>query len=634
MHPKAGDQSLIFGQNIMDAVEEAMEVRIELREITIRDVHDVEKMADLNAEAKSKLIPVELLADAIIGEALVCEGKENKLKAALEQLSTRADGILRLNEEAVHQIKTQTMINLSVDQASGKAPRKPFHWALEFPEVFENGGFNAFVGNPPYGGKNTISAAQGASYIKFLSKILHLQADGNSDLVAHFYRRAFTLLGEQRCFGLIATNTIAQGDTRQTGLSWICKNGGTIYMAYRRVYWPGSAAVLVSIVYVYKGPFRGEKLLEGNEVFFITAFLFQGSSHDKPLALVANAEKSFQGSTILGMGFTFDDNSNKSVVSSIAEMNRVLQKNSRNGERIFPYIGGAELNDSPTHKHHRFVINLSDLDEDGARKWPDLLDIVQCKVKPERLKQKDEKAKQKWWKFTRPRSELYITIKSLVRVLATNAQASKHLTFAFLSPRAVFANSLNIFPLETFSSFCTIQTRVHEIWARFFSSSMKDDLRYNPTDCFETFPFPENWQKAPALEATGKNYYKFRADLMVQNDEGLTTTYNRFHDPDETHPDILKLRELHAAMDRAVLDAYGWNDISTDCEFIADYEVEEGKKIPWRYRWPEEVHDEVLARLLELNQKRYEEEVAQGLHDKKKPKAKAEKSSKGQTELF
>ena len=87
-------------------------------------------------------------------------------------------------------------------------------------------------------------------------------------------------------------------------------------------------------------------------------------------------------------------------------------------------------------------------------------------------------------------------------------------------------------------------------------------------------------------------------------------------------------------MDRAVLDAYGWNDISTGCEFIADYEVEEGKKIPWRYRWPEEVHDEVLARLLELNQKRYEEEVAQGLHEKKKSKAKAEKSSEGQTELF
>ena len=62
---------------------------------------------------------------------------------------------------------------------------------------------------------------------------------------------------------------------------------------------------------------------------------------------------------------------------------------------------------------------------------------------------------------------------------------------------------------------------------------------------------------------------------MVRNDEGLTKTYNRFHDPDERDPEILKLRELHAAMDRAVLDAYGWSDIPTDCEFLLDYEIDE-----------------------------------------------------------
>lgn len=104
---------------------------------------------------------------------------------------------------------------------------------------------------------------------------------------------------------------------------------------------------------------------------------------------------------------------------------------------------------------------------------------------------------------------------------------------------------------------------------------------------------------------------------MVRNDEGLTKTYNRFHDPYENDPDILKLRELHAAMDRAVLDAYGWTDIPTDCEFILDYEIEDeeewgNKKKPWRYRWPDDVRDEVLARLLELNAKRAKEEAISG----------------------
>jgi hypothetical protein len=147
---------------------------------------------------------------------------------------------------------------------------------------------------------------------------------------------------------------------------------------------------------------------------------------------------------------------------------------------------------------------------------------------------------------------------------------------------------------------------------------MKDDLRYTPSDCFETLPFPPNWQTDPALEASGQLYYDFRAALMVRNNEGMTKTYNRFHDLNERDPDILRLRELHAAMDRAVLDAYGWADIATDCDFFLDYEIDEetwgDKKKPYRYRWPDAVRDEVLARLLDLNQRRHREEVAAGLH--------------------
>ena len=144
---------------------------------------------------------------------------------------------------------------------------------------------------------------------------------------------------------------------------------------------------------------------------------------------------------------------------------------------------------------------------------------------------------------------------------------------------------------------------------------MKDDDVYTPTDCFLTFPFPINWQAHPGLEEAGQAYYEFRAELMMIADEGLTKTYNRFHDPEEAAAAILTLRELHTKMDRAVLESYGWNDIDTTCEFILDYDVEEDseagkrkKKKPWRYRWPDAVRDEVLARLLELNAKRAQEQ--------------------------
>ena len=128
-------------------------------------------------------------------------------------------------------------------------------------------------------------------------------------------------------------------------------------------------------------------------------------------------------------------------------------------------------------------------------------------------------------------------------------------------------------------------------------------------DCFETFPFPTDWATRPDLESPGNAYYDYRATLMVNNNEGLTKTYNRFHDPNEDSPAIAKLRNLHAAMDRAVLNAYGWQDIPTDCEFLLDYEIDESewgtKKKPYRYRWP----NEVLARLLELNAERAAQEA-------------------------
>ena len=186
----------------------------------------------------------------------------------------------------------------------------------------------------------------------------------------------------------------------------------------------------------------------------------------------------------------------------------------------------------------------------------------------------------------------------------------------FLPPTMVFGHSLVILPFATYASFAVLQSRLHQIWAAFLGSTMKDDLRYTPSDCLETFPFPETWETCTDLEGMGESCYEFRADLMVRSGIGLTKTYNRFHDPHESLPEIVTLRSLHGAMDRAVVDAYGWRDIPTECEFLLDREIDEeawgARKRPYRYRWPDEVRDEVLARLLELNAHRAAEEVRTG----------------------
>ena len=497
---------------------------------------------------------------------------------------------------------------------------QPFHWEVEFPEVFDrkNPGFDAVVGNPPFQGGRNISATQGEIYGKWLTT-LHEGASGGGDLVAHFFRRAFSLVREGGTCGLIATNTIAQGDTRSTGLRWICKNGGVIYSAQRRIKWPGEAAVVVSVVHIIKEANTRTLHLDGKEVDTITAFLFHAGSNDDPPRLAQNSGKSFQGSIVLGMGFTFDDTDKKGVATPIGEMNRLIEVNPHNRKVIFPYIGGQEVNSSPTHAHHRYIIDFGEFDESYCRhNWPDLFSIVEQTVRPERIEKDARKYPRmvhEWWKYWNPRTELRAATADLDRVLAIS-RVSKHTAFAFLSTEAVFADSLIVFPLETDTAFCLLQSRVHEIWVRFFSSSLEERLRYTPSDCFETFPFPRNLGSESTLKIIGKEYYEYRSALMLRENEGLTDTYNRFHDPEERSPEVLDLRKLHGDMDRAVLEAYGWNDIPTECEFLLDYEMDEedqgsGKR-PWRFRWPDEIRDEVLARLLTLNGERAREEQLAG----------------------
>jgi hypothetical protein len=487
---------------------------------------------------------------------------------------------------------------------------------VELPEVFERDrpGFDAIVGNPPFGGKNTLAAANPARYGDWL-KQFHPESHGNADVVAHFFRSAFDLIRSDGAFGLIATNTIGQGDTRSTGLRWICVHGGAIYNARKRLKWPGKAAVIVSVVNVFKGAYQGQRQLDGMPVDHISAYLFHAGGDEDPVRLAANAGKSFQGSIVLGIGFTFDDSDTKGIATPIAEMRRLIASDPANAEVIFPYIGGSDVNSSPAYDPGRYVINFGERQEEECRaRWPDLMAIVEEKVKPERMAQNDAGAKQRWWQFIRPRPELHAAIADSDRLLAAS-QTSQWIAFAFLPAGMVYDQRLVVFPVDSNAAFCSLQSRLHDVWVRFFGSTLEDRTVYTPSDCFETFPFPEQWESNLELEAVGNAYYEHRAALMIKNNEGLTKTYNRFHDPYEHDPDIERLRDLHAQMDRAVLQAYGW-DVPTKCEFLLDYELDEeewGKKRkPYRYRWPDDVRNEVLARLIALNGERAAAEQRSG----------------------
>jgi hypothetical protein len=403
---------------------------------------------------------------------------------------------------------------------------------------------------------------------------------------------------------LISTNTIAQGDTREGGLRFICERGGNIYSATRRIKWPGDAAVVVSLVYIVKGISNIQPILNGLPVSRISAFLFPGTNDSSPRNLNENAGLTFEGYKIAGQGFLFSNDDDET--STIVELGEI-SKDTKNLERIFPYISGNEINESPTQSNSRFVIDFERMSYEETLAWPRLIELVRQKVKPYRDTISREAQRKNWWLFGESRPGLRNGVLGKQRVLV-NSKTSEKFSFVFLPATWRFSQKVNVFLFETYAPFAILQSRVHECWARFFGGTQADQPVYTTTDCFETFPFPELYQDDPALTEIGSQYYEYRAQLMVSSNMGLTDIYNRFHSPDENSAEIDRLRELHASLDQIVFNSYGWLDLRPTYDFYLEYEDESDgserkRKKPWRYRWSDDFREEVINRLLELNTK-------------------------------
>ena len=534
-----------------------------------------------------------------------------------------------------------------------------FHWALEFPDVYARGGFDAVLSNPPFQGGQKITGALGTDYRDYLVQALAGSRRGSADLCAYFFLRAARLLRPGGGFGMLATNTIAQGDTREVGLDHLLGGSGNrsigsystydscdspppiiLHRAHASMPWPGSASLEVAVVWGRRGPWSGGCVLDGKRVPAITAFLTApGAASGKPHRLAANAGKSFIGSYVLGMGFVLTPEAAQGLIA----------RDPRNRDVLFPYLNGEDLNSRPDQSASRWVINCrdwpldrsapgrwTDTSQENQRKWlrtgrvppdypgpvaadyPDCLEIVERLVKPERDRNARRERREKWWHYAEKCPALYATIAGLERVLALSL-VNNHLGLAFCASETVFAHKLAVFPLPHCSSFALLQSGPHYYWAWHYSSTMRMDINYSPSDCFESFPFPED---VSGLEGIGEAYNAHRQSVMLARREGLTKTYNRFHSPAETAEDIRRLRDLHVEMDRAVLAAYGWPDLDPGHGF---HETKQGI----RYTFHPTARQEVLDRLLLLNHARYAAEVEAGLHEGKRGRGRMEAERAG-----
>ena len=615
--PAKGTSRMLFAAEIDVAVERASALRVELHGRPIRDIADIEIMASLNERARRVLSIPGIIADALTGAALIGGSRQDMVALSIKT----GNAIVGSGRSAVD-LSEWAQKSLRADLPASMPRRHPFHWPLEFPEVFRrtNSGFDALVGNPPFLGGRRISTVMGPAYNSYLAK-LHTGTSKNADLVSHFFRRAFELLRYDGQFGLLATNTIAEGDTRQGGLEWLLRHGATIYSAYPNEPWPGVAAVVTSRVHVRKGGWDGRRRLAGKHVHHVSAFL-SANEDWSPKRLKANRAMGFQGSILLGKGF----------VLTPEQALPMLEVDERNADVVLPYLNGHDLNTDPEQRPSRWAINFWDWTEERSRTYHHPYEWIKKHVYPERVQKSTQRSYRNilsaWWLHWNARQALYHTIglghyfehhpKGWVpeanphRTVLAVTRVSKTLAISFVPTRCVFSDATVVFSTGGTDDFAVLQSSLHSAFAWQYSSRLKSDLRYSPTDALEPFPFPVDVQtnKRHWLRYLGSRFHDARSAVMLERRIGLTKLYNLIHDEAESALEITQLRESLRDIDQLVLEAYGWTDLNLDHGFHEVAYLPEGNCT--RFTISEVARIEVLRRLSRANRERYDQQQGFG----------------------
>jgi hypothetical protein len=620
MTPDSVSQERLFGRSISDAVKDATEIRLSLREVPIRDIRDVEMMAGMDRESRELLQLPILLADALVGIELA-ETTARARNARIEVLAGLADEAAHGNDAVRSNLRIETIENLATDAPSG-VPQRPFHWVLEFPEVFvrDNGGFDAIVGNPPFLGGLRIRAATGSAFREFLVRNIADGRRGSADLVSYFFLSSYRHLSDGGGFGLLAVNTISEGDTREVGLEPMLQGGAVINAAYPNEAWPGKASVVTSRIHVHKGEWLGARSLSGKPVPFISAFLSDREEWS-PQRLKDNANIVFIGSYVLGKGFVLEPE----------EAHHMLEDDPRNADVIFPYPNGQNLNNDPEQKPSKWVINFWDWSEERAATYRMPFARVLELVKPERSTNRRRVRRERWWRFGELARGLYHAIgrgdhfeqhpedwvndtnrpdRILVRALN-----SKHHTFAFLDNDMVFDQTLNVFNGLGFYDYAILSSEIHCYWFYKYCARLGAAAypRYIQSDVYGPYPYPPLSEDDGALlEEQGSTLWNLRSEYMKQNDIGLTGLFNLENSPEAVDRQVSVIRDQAVRIDHSVLNGYGWNDLTLNHQFREVSYLPPSDRI--RFSISRESEIEILQRLEDLNKERYEAEVARGLH--------------------
>ncbi len=559
------------------------------------------RKAQLLADQQQVLAGLHRWADGVIAAGLRLGGKPGKkLDEAYENLRAAIELDAGGDPSALDAI---IEVGLTPAVPTDYERWQPLHWALAVPDVMERGGFDAIIGNPPFLGGKKVSGALGTNLRAWFVNELANGDKGSADLVAYFFLRAHALLNPRGTVGLIATNTLAQGDTREVGLDRMVADGFAITHAIQSRSWPVSTANLeFAAVWgtVASVAAQAERTVDGVGVAEIATRLeAEGLVSGAPIRLEEGAEIAFIGCFTLGMGFVLQP----------AEAQQWIADDPRNAEVLLPYLNGDDLNSRPDAAASRWVIDFNARTETDAASFGLPFARVQRDVKPERQRRRPDGSyalrrplPERWWQYADKRPALRRAIRNVNEVLAI-ALVSKTVMPARVPTGQVFSHALGVFATDSYAQQALLSSSLHQLWAITYGSTLESRIRYTPSDVFETFPRPA---PTPDLDRLAHTLDTERREIMLRRQLGLTKLYNLVNDPavhDADDPDVARMRQIHVDLDEAVMAAYGWSDVPLNHGFHTYRQM---------LRWTvcPEARVEILDRLLEENHRRAALEAA------------------------
>lgn len=399
---------------------------------------------------------------------------------------------------------------------------------------------NAIIGNPPFLGGKKLRIELGDEYTDKIYKIF-TDIKGQPDFCVFWFRKSHDHLKKYGRAGLVGTNSISQVSGRKASLDYIISNGGIIHNAISTQEWSGDAAVHVSIVNWAKEKPK-HIFLDNVEVAFITSSLKTETSVVNAVRLKANKNLSFESCALGGKGFIVSD----------AEAQEWIARDPKNKEVLKPMVDGKTLINP--YQELDWVIDFNDMSIEEASQYRLPFQRVEQKVKPERDINRSNLSQTYWWRFRRYSPAMRKALKNLKLYFAI-PKITKWVVFTPVDVSILPCEANMVIASDDFYILGILTSKIHRLWVKAQSSTLKGDTRYTNTTCFETFPFPQSpdLKLVAEIRAQAEKLHEYRSQQMESKQWGITTLYNKFFNEPTS-----QLYKLHQQLDKLVMQTYNF----------------------------------------------------------------------------